>query len=257
MSSTIAQKGSDQSKRSRRDRKWLAEFDRSAALLYDNLAMRYGESDAASLVRNARERFKDILAVVSWVDGRSALAMNSFLGITAQELAVYQTIDARGGTPSEAWELCHEAIRLRMEHMPRWKRWLLNRVLFSRLVRHVIRRRAKNPEPLRVGDFETRSVVGDGIDFDFGVDYIRCGNLELARKVGADAFAPYLCMSDIALSDGLGWGLIRTQSLADGCSHCDFRFKQGGETRITSRTPAVQETIDRIARAEAAGGPRS
>lgn len=257
MSLTTAQKSSTPSNRSRRVRKWLAEFDRSAALLHDNLAMRYGESDAAALVRGARERCEDILAVVSWVGERSAPAMNTFLGITAQELAVYQTIDARGGTPSEAWELCHEAIRLRMKHMPRWKRWLLNRILFSRLVRHVIRQRAKNPEPLRAGGFETRSVVGDGVEFDHGVDYVRCGNLELARKVGADAFAPYLCMSDIALSDGLGWGLIRTQTLADGCSHCDFRFKQGGETQIISRTPAVQETIDRIARAEAAGGSRS
>jgi hypothetical protein len=55
-------------------------------------------------------------------------------------------------------------------------------------------------------------------------------------------------MSDIALSDALGWGLIRTQTLADGCSHCDFRFKKDGETRISSKTPEVQATIGRVAR---------
>ena len=97
--------------------------------------------------------------------------------------------------------------------------------------------------------------LGDGIAFDHGVDYLRCGNLELARKVGADAFAPYVCLSDIALSEGLGWGLIRTQTLADGCSHCDFRFKRGGETRITSRTPEVQATLERLAREESERQP--
>ena len=83
---------------------------------------------------------------------------------------------------------------------------------------------------------------------DFGVDYVRCGNLELAKKLGAEEFAPYVCMSDIALSDALGWGLIRTQTLADGCSHCDFRFQRDGETRISSKTPDVQEAIERIER---------
>ena len=134
--------------------------------------------------------------------------------------------------------------------MPKWKRRLLSRLLFSRPAREIVRQRASREQPLRAGDFEVRSIRGDGTDFDFGVDYLRCGNLELARKIGAEAFAPYLCMSDIALSEAFGWGLIRTQTLADGCRHCDFRFKQGGETRITSRTPEVQAAIDRIAREE-------
>ena len=90
--------------------------------------------------------------------------------------------------------------------------------------------------------------------FDFGVDYVRCGNLELAKKLGAEAFAPYICMSDIVLSDALGWGLTRTQTLADGCSHCDFRFKKGGETQISSKTPEVQATIERIRRSSLGGG---
>ena len=251
MSSGVTREGAPSDKRVRRFKKSLEDFDRTAGLLRDELVDRYGEPDADALVRDARARYSEILPRVRWVEGRAAPVMNSFLWITAQELAVYQAVEARGGDAAEAWELCHKAIRLRTERVPRWKRWLMNRLMFSGLVRRVIRRRAMREEIVRAGDFETRSVVGDGVAFDHGVDYLRCGNLELAREVGADAFAPYLCLSDIALSEGLGWGLIRTQTLADGCSHCDFRFKQGGETRITSRTPEVQATLERIARAEA------
>ena len=242
--------GSRRRNRGRGVEKALADFDRTARLMGGYLTARYGESDADALVRDARARYTEILPQVEWVQGRGAPVMNSFLRISAQELAVYQAVDARGGSASEAWELCHKAIRLRMQVVPRWKRWLLNRLMFSGLVRRVIKRRAMNEELVRAGDFETRSVVGDGIAFDHGVDYLRCGNLELARKIGSDAFAPYLCLSDVALSEGLGWGLIRTQTLADGCSHCDFRFKRGGETRITSQTPEVQATLERIAREE-------
>ncbi len=233
-------------------RKALEDFDRTAGLLRGFLRERYGEPGATALVLAARERYAEILPRMERVKGRRGLVLNRFLDITAQELAVYQAVEARGGTASEAWELCHRGLRLRIQRIPAWKRRLRSWLLFSRLSRFVIRKRAA-AAPLRAGDFETRSVVGDGERFDFGVDYLRCGNLELARKLGAEAFAPYVCMSDVALSDAFGWGLVRTQTLADGCSHCDFRFKQGGPTRISSKTAEVQATIDGIARQEAGG----
>jgi hypothetical protein len=174
--------------------------------------------------------------------------LNTFLRITAQEVAVYEAVKGRGGTLAEAWEVCHEAICLRMNGFPKWKRSLFRRFMYSGLVRRIFRRREENKRHMRLGDFEIRYLTGDGTAFDIGVDYVRCGNLELAKKLGAEEFAPYVCMSDIALSDALSWGLTRTQTLADGCSHCDFRFQMDAQTRISSQTPEVQETIERIGR---------
>lgn len=231
----------------RAQRRWLADFDRTSALVRPFVVERYGEAGAEALHRDARQTYQEILPRVRWVEGPRAPIMNAFLRGTAQEIAVYKAVEARAGTAPEAWEICHEANRLRMEQLPRWKRWLLGRFMFSGLVRRMVRRREKRNELVRAGDFELRYVTGDGSDFDFGVDYVRCGNLELAKKLGAQAFAPYVCMSDIVLSDALGWGLTRTQTVADGCSHCDFRFKKNGATHITSKTPEVQETIERIA----------
>jgi hypothetical protein len=174
--------------------------------------------------------------------------LNGFLRTTAQEIAVYMAVRDRGGSPAEAWEICHEAIRLRMVEFPKWKRWLSRRFMYSGIVRRIMKRREANRDQPRFGDFEVRYHTGDGSDFDFGIDYVRCGNLELVKKLGAEEFAPYVCMSDIALSDALGWGLIRTQTLADGCSHCDFRFKRNAQTQISSKTPEVQQTIEGIER---------
>jgi hypothetical protein len=100
------------------------------------------------------------------------------------------------------------------------------------------------------GDFETRYIAGDGSDFDIGIDYVKCGNYNFVLAQGGGEFAPFVCMSDIALSNAMGWGLIRTETLADGCARCDFRFKKGGQTRISSKTPEVQATIEKIARKE-------
>ncbi|MBU2608259.1 MAG: hypothetical protein KKF26_02975 [Chloroflexi bacterium] len=58
-------------------------------------------------------------------------------------------------------------------------------------------------------------------------------------------------MADIALGKAMGWGLIRTETLADSSERCDFRFKKGGELRISSKTTDVQATIERIREKEA------
>ncbi len=224
----------------------LRGFDGTAELLRPFLSDRYGEEGAEALYRGARSQFERIIPRIPKIGGMRAGSFNAFLRITAQEVAVYLAVRERGGTAPEAWEICHEGIRLEMDRFPRWKRWLLGRLMYSGIVRRIMKGRQEKNEQPRFGDFEVRYLAGDGSEFDIGVDYVRCGNLELVKELGAEEFAPYVCMSDIALSDGLGWGLIRTQTLADGCSHCDFRFKKGAETRITSKTPEVQETIERI-----------
>jgi hypothetical protein len=224
----------------------LGDFDRTAELVRPFVAGRSGEAGADLLYRRARENYEKFIPQIPGIGGFRAGMLNAFLRITAQEVAVYHAIRERGGTAAEAWEICHEAIRLRMVEFPRWKRWLLRRVIYSGVVRSVVARREKRGEQAQFGDFEIRYLTGKGSDFDIGVDYVGCGNLELVKKLGADEFAPYVCMSDIALSDGLGWGLIRSQTLADGCSHCDFRFKKNAATQITSKTPEVQQTIERI-----------
>jgi hypothetical protein len=226
----------------------LRDFDRTAQLVKGLVAERYGEQSADGLYRDARQEYKAIIPQIPRIKGPRARLLNGFLRITAQEVAVYKAMKKRGKTAGEAWEICHAAIRLRMETFPSWKARLFRQLMYSPLVKRIVRRRAKRMEQLRFGEFEIRYLTGEGGDFDLGVDYVRCGNLELAKKLGAAEFAPYVCMSDIPLSNGLGWGLIRTQTLADGCDYCDFRFKKDAATRITSKTPEVQKTIDRIHR---------
>ena len=228
------------------DARRLADFERTAALVWHFVASEIGDDDAERLHVLARRHYEAILPRVPTIPGLRASVLNTFLHVTAQEVAVYLAMRDLGRTPPEAWAICHEAIRVRMASYPRWKRWLAGRLMFSRLVRRVMRRREARGERGRFGDFELRYRAGDGRDFDIGVDYLRCGNYELAKRLGAAEFAPFVCLSDMALSDALGWGLQRSQTLADGCAYCDFRFKRGAPTHIRSRTPAVQAAIDRI-----------
>jgi hypothetical protein len=170
--------------------------------------------------------------------------------ITAQEIAVWKAMKKHDMSPAEAWEICHEALTRRMKKFPAFKGWLLTQLMYSGVMKRRIRKRVKTNTHIRSGEFEVKYIIDDGTEFDYGIDYVACGNYKFALEQGVEEFAPYICMSDIALGKALGWGLTRTETLADGCSQCDFRFKKGGDLRISSKTPEVQETIDRIAQKE-------
>jgi hypothetical protein len=236
---------------SSRKEKLLKDFDRISALIKASLVARYGEEFTSTLQREARQEYEKLIPEIPYIKGARARALNSFLLGTAQELAAYKVMKKHDKPPGEAWELCHEALRFRVAEIPQWKRWLLRCFMFSRLARKIVARRARQQQKVHFGDFEVEYLIGEGDEFDFGVNYLQCGNLTFVKRHAGEEFAPYVCMSDIVLGEALGWGLIRTQTLADGCSHCDFRFKKGAPTQISSKTPEVQETIERIRKKEA------
>ena len=230
--------------------KLLKDLDKTAGLVRGFVVSSYGADSADNLYREVRQTYEELIPQIPHIEGTRASALNTFLLITAQELAVYKVMKKYGRTAGEAWEICHAALRFKLEKFPKIKRWLLTRLMHSRFLRRRMKKRAEAGQQLEVGNFATKYVIGDGKNFDWGVDYVACGNYRFVQDQGADEFAPYVCMSDIALSDALGWGLIRTETLADGCERCDFRFKKGGKTQISSKTPEVQATIERIKKQE-------
>jgi hypothetical protein len=231
---------------SARTEKLLKDFDSTSALIKASLVARYGKEFANTLQQEVRQEYEKLIPEIPYIEGLRARALNTFLLISAQELAAYKAMKKHGKPPGEAWELCHEALRFRLAEVPQWKRWLLRRFMFSRLVKKIVARRARQKQKARFGDFEIEYLIGERDEFDFGVNYLQCGNHIFVRRHGGEEFAPYVCMSDIALSEAMGWGLIRTETLADGCPHCDFRFKAGATTQISSKTPEVQEAIEKI-----------
>jgi hypothetical protein len=226
--------------------KLLKDFDKTCALMKDALVTRYTEEFVGTLEKAVREEYEKLIPEIPYIKGGRARALNSFLLITAQELSAYKAMEKQGKPPSEAWELCHEALRLNMTKIPSWKKWIMRRIMFSGIMKKIVAKRARKGEKARFGEFEIEYLGGGENNFDFGVNYLQCGNYNFAMKHGGEPFAPYICMSDIVLSDAMGWGLSRTQTLTDGCGYCDFRFKEGAPTQISSKTPEVQDTVEKI-----------
>lgn len=65
--------------------------------------------------------------------------------------------------------------------------------------------------------------------YDLGYDYHCCGVCKLCQDEGCFYLAKYLCRLDFVLADMMGMELVRTQTIAEGADHCDFRYRKKEE----------------------------
>lgn len=69
-------------------------------------------------------------------------------------------------------------------------------------------------------------VPAPGDTFEFGIDYKACGFCKFAARHGDQDILPAICGLDFAAYAAQGIRLERTQTLAGGASHCNFRFSR-------------------------------
>jgi hypothetical protein len=63
-------------------------------------------------------------------------------------------------------------------------------------------------------------------NFEFGINYRGCGYCKSAARHGDKELRPNLCGLDFDAYATRGIRLVRTQTVAGGASHCDFRFSR-------------------------------
>lgn len=68
---------------------------------------------------------------------------------------------------------------------------------------------------------------GDGVDFDWGLDYTQCANVQLYKKYDAleDLLLPMVCTQDYIAGSAMRTGYHRTMQIATGDPICDLRWK--------------------------------
>ena len=105
--------------------KILKDFDETANLARSFVISNYGVDFTDILHRDARQEYEAMIPEIPRIGGPRGVALNSFLLITAQEVALYKAMKKHGKTPAEAWEICHEALKLRMKYYSSIKRWFM------------------------------------------------------------------------------------------------------------------------------------
>lgn len=216
----------------KRDR-LLRDFEsiiRKARPLFLN---RFGRTVTVEIIDETHREYEALIPKIPHVGGKEPFTR--FLISTAQYLALYRVMQNRGLSLEEVGELIYDLTERLLSEYPRFLLRFLSGSVFSDKYIQRVRKGAEESQRREYpGDYVFSFVEGDGVDFDYGVDYTECGACKFLEAEGALKLAPYVCTSDVIYSDRLGWGLRRTMTLAEGHSKCDFRFRKRGKTNVAS-----------------------
>jgi len=186
----------------------------------------YGAQTTDTLTAEARREYESLIPQLPYIGGRRNPHTRLIIA-AAMFLALYRTLKRHGEPVEEIGELVHQGVETFFGMFPRFLLRLYGGLNFTR---RTLRRAQVNALESQKreypGAWVYTVVEGDGEAYDWGVDQVECGICKFFANQDAEEFVPYVCALDFIASDYLGWGLVRTTTLAEGGEWCDFRFKR-------------------------------
>ena len=211
----------------------MKSFDSAVARVKSTLITRYGEEEAIALMRESRQKYRDLIPQIPYIGDHNPL-LDVFFFPASRHLGIYKAFREHGKTVEEVGRLVYEIGESEIKAIPGLVRRVVGILWFSRwFTKRAQKRAALSREHMYPGGYVVTFVQGDGKEFDYEFDYIDCAVLNFYRQQGAAELVPYICAIDKIASELLGWGLRRTMTLAEGDTKCDFQFKKGGKTYVT------------------------
>lgn len=205
----------------------------------DILVSAFGEKEAEDIIVDSQEEYIRLIPQIPYIGKRNPMLL--FLLPTVRCLAIYRALQKHGYSIESTGQFIYDSVKIELDAIPVAIRRILGFLWFTSILRNRIKRRAGiSQDRKNKGDFVFSYIEGDNQIFDFGIDYIECANCKFLISQNAIELAPYICETDRIASEMLGWGLIRTKTIADGKEKCDFRFKKGGKTIIQSSSIQIQ-----------------
>jgi hypothetical protein len=205
---------------------FLFLLDLSSTQIRSVLTTHFGQNEMAAILKDTRQEMDNLIPQLPDTGGWRN-PHTQFIVASAFFLAFYRTLKARGRSADEVGVLVDEAVRkmyssrlfaLISHFGPIQQKFFSNRAA---------RRLAATSQKRRyTGDFLCVFVEGDGVNFDYGLDYLECGICKFFHAQQADEFTPYMCRLDYPYAEAMGTRLIRTSVIAEHGLKCDFRYKQ-------------------------------
>jgi hypothetical protein len=181
--------------------------------------------------QQAMDEFEIVLTQMPYVGG-AASRMSDFFMRLLGFMAISRVLRRHGVPPSVIGEIERETYKAQLLNLPEAERLASGRQFMSSENQTLLREQAKKsateshqeefPEDF-VYDFVE---PGPGDNFEFGINYKACGFCKFASRHGDQAILPNICGLDFDAYATQGIHLERTQTLAGGANHCNFRFSR-------------------------------
>jgi hypothetical protein len=191
-------------------------------------------NDAPVVVAEASLLFDAMLPEMAYVD-KPQHPLAAALFICSTNLSLYLALKNRGIAVHDFGSAMVNGLIQAPIHVPEEG----DDTLKERLAQFAILAEASqiNSAP---GEDVFEAIDTDNADFDWGYNVTSCAICNAAAKYDAMDLVPYMCAVDDVMSDKGNQGLQRSGSIALGATHCDFRYKRGGQPqRLAEQYPQL------------------
>jgi hypothetical protein len=184
-------------------------------------------SDTDGIRQEVMDEFAIVLTQTPYVGGAESRMSDFFMRLIGF-MAISRVLRRHGVPLSVIGEIEREAYKAQLLTQPEAERLAAGRQFLSPENQAFLREQAVKsllkefPEDF-VYDFVE---PGPGDTFEFGINYKACGFCKFAARHGDKEILPNICGLDFDAYAARGIHLVRTQTLAGGASHCDFRFSR-------------------------------
>ena len=173
------------------------------------------------------DEFEIVLTQMPYVGG-AASRMSDFFMRLMGFMAISRVLRRHGVSLSVIGEIERETYKAQLLAVPEAQRLASGRQFMSSENQALLREQAaKSRRQEFTEDFVYDFVApGPADTFEFGINYTACGICKFAARHGDKEILPNICGLDFNAYATQGIRLERTQTLAGGASHCNFRFSR-------------------------------
>ena len=188
-------------------------------------------ADLDGIRREVMDEFAIVLTQMPYVGG-AASRMSDFFMRLMGFMAISRVLRRHGVPPPVIGEIERETYKAQLLTEPEAERLAAGEQFMSAENQALLREQAaKSMTEAHQTQFPEDFVYdfvepGPNDDFEFGINYRACGFCKFAGRHGDKEVLPNICGLDFDAYATRGIHLDRTQTLAGGASHCNFRFSR-------------------------------
>ncbi len=184
-------------------------------------------TDIDGIRQEVMDEFEFVLTQMPYVGG-AASRMSDFFMRLMGFMAISRVLRRHGVSLSVIGEIERETYKAQLLTVPEAERLASGRHFMSPENQALLREQAIKSLRQEFPEDFVYDFVEPGLEdkFEFGIDYKGCGFCKFAARHGDKEILSNICGLDFDAYATQGIHLARTQTLAGGASHCNFRFSR-------------------------------
>jgi hypothetical protein len=184
-------------------------------------------SDVDGIRQEVMDEFEIVLSQMPYVGG-AASRMSDFFMRLMGFMAIGRVLRRHGVALPVIGDIERESYKAQLLSVPEAERLSSGRQFMSPENQALLRVHAANSHAEEYSEDFVYDFVepNPGDSFEFGINYKACGFCKFAARHGDKEILPHICGLDFEAYATRGVRLERTQTLAGGASHCNFRFSR-------------------------------